>query len=78
MGNKMWSTFHYYTMKRHKLLTNSTTRMKLGNTVTKGKKADRQNYMLHNPTPIKYILKDKTEETETRLSVVWGWGRRRD
>ena len=33
--------------------------MKLGNTVTKGKKADRQDYMLHNPTPIKYILKDK-------------------
>lgn len=52
--------------------------MKLGNTVTKGKKADRQDYMLHNPMPIKYILKDNTAETETRLSVVWGWGRRTD
>lgn len=31
--------------------------------------------MLHNPMPIKYILKDNTAETETRLSVVWGfWG----
>ena len=77
--NKMRSTFHYHTIKRHKLLIHATTRMNLRNTVLR----ERSQTRLHIAWLHIYEthLKDRTFqpiETESRSFAVWVWGRRGD